>query len=103
HHLVNVLLHALNTVLLCVALHLLTQKLWRSAFIAGVFAVHPLHIQSVAWISELKDVLSAFFGIATLIAYAVYTRSRNTRGWYLLVCLLFGFSLLSKATFVTLP
>ena len=71
-HLVNVLFHAANTVLLFFLLRNLTGALWRSALVAGLFALHPLHVESVAWISERKDVLSAFFGFLSLLCYAKY-------------------------------
>ncbi len=72
HHLTNLLLHAINTVLLFVVLRRLTGALWRSAFVAALFALHPLHVESVAWISERKDLLSGFFFILTLWAYGRY-------------------------------
>jgi hypothetical protein len=61
HHLVNVLFHALNAVLLFLVLERMTQARWRSAFVAALFALHPLHVESVAWIAERKDVLSSLF------------------------------------------
>src|SRR5205814_8678600 len=73
HHFTNVLLHAVAVVLLFVALQQMTGALWRSAFVSAVFAVHPLHVESVAWIAERKDVLSAFFFMLTLLAYSHYT------------------------------
>ena len=72
HHLVNVLFHAANVVLLFALLLRLTSALWPGAFVAALFAWHPLHVESVAWISERKDVLSTFFGLLTLLAYARY-------------------------------
>ncbi len=68
HHLVNVVLHAANTVLLYLILLRMTGAPWRSAFVAALFAVHPLHVESVAWVAERKDVLSAFFFLLTLWA-----------------------------------
>src|SRR5262249_33732747 len=75
HHFTNVLLHALAVILLFVALQRLTGALWRSAFVATVFAVHPLHVESVAWIAERKDVMSAVFFMLTLLTYFYYTRA----------------------------
>jgi tetratricopeptide (TPR) repeat protein len=69
HHLVNVLFHAANTVLLFILLFRLTAALWPCAFIAALFAWHPLHVESVAWVSERKDVLSTFFALLTLLSY----------------------------------
>ncbi len=72
HHLINVFFHLLNSALLLMILHRMTGALWRSAFVAALFALHPLHVESVAWISERKDVLSTFFGFMTIWAYARY-------------------------------
>jgi tetratricopeptide (TPR) repeat protein len=74
HHITNVLFHTFNTLLLFGLLHYLTNSVWRSATVAALFAVHPLHVESVAWISERKDVLSAFFGLLSLWAYAFYVK-----------------------------
>jgi Tfp pilus assembly protein PilF len=102
HHFTNVLLHALAVVLLFVALSRMTGALWRSAFVSAVFAVHPLHVESVAWIAERKDVLSAVFFMLTLLAYLHYTRAPSTSR-YLTVALVVGFGLMSKPMLVTLP
>src|SRR5215469_16745829 len=75
HHFVNVLFHTMNTLLLFILLKYLTGAVWRSAFVAALFAWHPLHVESVAWASERKDVLSAFFWMLSLIAYARYARN----------------------------
>jgi len=80
HHFTNVLLHAIAVVLLFLALQQMTGALWRSAFVSAVFAVHPLHVESVAWIAERKDVLSAFFFMLTLLAYLHYTRTPSIGG-----------------------
>jgi tetratricopeptide (TPR) repeat protein len=72
HHLMSLLLHTANTLLLFFLLKRMTAALWRSAFVAGLFALHPLHVESVAWVSERKDVLSTFFFLLTLLAYARY-------------------------------
>jgi tetratricopeptide (TPR) repeat protein len=102
HHLTNVALHAVAAVLLFLALREMTGSLWRSAFVAAVFAIHPLRAESVAWISERKDVLSGVFFMLTLWAYARYAR-QPTRGRYTAVVLAYAFGLLSKNTLVTLP
>ena len=77
HHLTNLLLHIANTLLLFLLLNELTGALWRSAFVAALFAWHPLHVESVAWAAERKDVLSAFFWMLTLIAYTRYAQKRS--------------------------
>ena len=74
HHFVNVLFHAANAALLFVLLFRLTGRLWPSAFVAALFAWHPLHVESVAWVSERKDVLSTFFALLTLLSYALRAR-----------------------------
>jgi Tfp pilus assembly protein PilF len=102
HHFTNVLLHTVAVVLLFIALQRMTGALWRSAFVAAVFAIHPLHVESVAWVAERKDVLSAVFFMLTLIAYVHYTRSPST--WrYLIVAFVFALGLMSKPMLVTLP
>lgn len=102
HHLTNVLLHVVAVVLLFIALQRMTGALWRSAFVAAVFAVHPLHVESVAWIAERKDVLSAVFFMLTLLAYLCYTRAPSIRR-YLTVVLVVALGLMSKPMLVTLP
>ena len=102
HHFTNVLLHCLAVVLLFVALQQMTGALWRSAFVSAVFAVHPLHVESVAWIAERKDVLSAVFFMITLLAYLRYTRAPSI-GRYLTVALVIALGLMSKPMLVTLP
>jgi len=102
HHLTNVLLHTVAVVLLFVVLQQMTGALWRSAFVAGVFAIHPLHVESVAWIAERKDVLSGVFFMLTLLAYTRYIRAPST--WrYLIVGFAFALALMSKPMVVTLP
>jgi protein O-mannosyl-transferase len=76
-HLMNVVLHVANVILLFLLLERLTGSLWRSAFVAGLFALHPLHVESVAWVSERKDVLSTLFGLLTLLAYARYVQVQS--------------------------
>jgi tetratricopeptide (TPR) repeat protein len=102
HHLSNVALHALNAVLLFLVLRAMTGSLWRSAFVAAVFAVHPLRAESVAWIAERKDVLSGTFFMLTLWAYVRYARASSRRR-YVVVAVLFALGLLSKNMLVTLP
>ncbi len=102
HHFTNVLLHIIAVVLLFLALQRMTDELWRSAFVAAVFAVHPLHVESVAWVAERKDVLSAVFFMLTLLAYFRYARAPST-GRYVIVALSFALGLLSKPMLVTLP
>src|SRR5580765_3316511 len=77
-HAVNALMHALNAVLVFQLLNRLTAATWRSALVAGLFALHPLHVESVAWVAERKDVLSTFFGLLCLLAYAKYAWARST-------------------------
>ena len=102
HHLTNVALHAAAAALLFLVLRDMTGKMWRSAFVAAVFAIHPLRAESVAWIAERKDVLSGVFFMLTLWVYAQYVR-RPSRGRYVGMTLLYGLGLLSKNTLVTLP
>jgi tetratricopeptide (TPR) repeat protein len=101
-HLVNVFLHLANTLLLFTILKKMTGSLWPSAFVAAVFALHPLHIESVAWVTERKDVLSTFFMLLTLAAYIGYTKSPSVYR-YLLSLVLFAMGLMAKPMLVTLP
>jgi tetratricopeptide (TPR) repeat protein len=127
HHGVNLLFHTFNAMLLFVLLEGLTGRGWRSACVAALFAVHPMHVESVAWVAERKDVLSGFWGMLTLIAYVRYVRSAERGGeakseirnskletnskfesqrsviLYVLALLLFALGLLSKPMLVTLP
>jgi Flp pilus assembly protein TadD len=132
HHLTNVLFHAANTMLLFVILRKMTGAVWRSLFVAALFGLHPLHVESVAWVAERKDVLSTFFFLATLWAYTRYVECRiRSAEWgvqrsqaehptsnithhvsritfhvsffYLLALLFFAFGLMSKPMLVTLP
>jgi tetratricopeptide (TPR) repeat protein len=102
HHLVNAIIHALSSVLLFVLLRRATQARAASAFAACMFAVHPLHVESVAWVSERKDVLSAFFFYLALYAYILYSERPHLRA-YLLVLAAFALGLLSKPMLVTFP
>jgi tetratricopeptide (TPR) repeat protein len=101
-HATNVVLHMLSTVLLFAILSLLTGLPWRSAFVAALFAVHPLHVESVAWVAERKDTLSAVFWMLTILAYVRYARSPG-RVRYLLTTALFALGLMAKPMLVTLP
>jgi protein O-mannosyl-transferase len=102
HHLTSVLLHTAAAILLFLALRTMTGALWQSAFVAALFAIHPLHVESVAWVAERKDVLSAVFFMLTLVAYTRYTRAPAVRR-YLLVALLYALGLMCKPMLVTLP
>ena len=102
HHLTNVLFHLLATLLLFAALHRMTGALWRSALVAFFFALHPLHVESVAWVAERKDVLCAFFWFLTLWCYARYAQQPSVAR-YLLVVFGFACGLMSKSMIVTLP
>jgi len=102
HHLTNVFFHIVNTVLLFFVLRQMTGNLWRSGFVAGLFALHPLHVESVVWVSERKDVLSTFFWMLTIICYIRYIKLPDIYR-YLLVIFFFISGLLSKPMLVTLP
>lgn len=102
YHLSNVVQHALSTILLFFVLHRMTGARLRSAFVAAVFAVHPLHVESVAWIAERKDTLSAVFWMLTMLAYVNYVR-RPARSRYALLLLCFAVGLTTKSMLVTLP
>jgi protein O-mannosyl-transferase len=101
-HLTNVGFHIANTILLFLILAWMTGALWPSALVAALFALHPLHVESVAWIAERKDVLSTFFWLATMGAYAWYARA-PALGRYLAVIVLFALGLMAKPMLVTLP
>jgi protein O-mannosyl-transferase len=103
HHLTNVLLHAATSVLLFLVLRQMTGRLWPSAFVAAVFAIHPLRVESVAWVTERKDVLSGLFFVLTLGAYAGYVRHRFSFVRYGVVIVLFALGLMAKPMLVTLP
>ncbi len=119
HHLTNVFFHIANTLLLFAWLNRATGALWRSALVAAFFAWHPLHVESVAWVAERKDVLSAFFWLLTLLVYSKYVTSDQWRAtsapptlplithhsslYYLMSLVLFAFGLMSKPMVVTLP
>ncbi len=102
HHLISIGLHAGNTVLLFLVLRGMTGAMWRSALVAALFAVHPLRVESVAWVAERKDVLSTLFGLLATAAYGRYVRKRSLRH-YFTVLGLFALGLLAKPMLVTLP
>src|SRR6266571_2097594 len=102
HHFTNVLFHTIAVVLLFLLLQQMTGSLWRSTFVAALFAIHPLHVESVAWVSERKDVLSAVFFMLTLVAYVPYARAPSP-GRYFIVALMFTLGLMSKPMLVTVP
>ena len=107
-HFVNVLFHAANAALLFTLLLRLTKIIWPSALVAALFAWHPLHVESVAWIAERKDVLSTFFALLALLNYARYVelsqaKSPSAKIYFVWSLLAFAFSLLAKPMFVTLP
>jgi tetratricopeptide (TPR) repeat protein len=102
YHLSNLLLHTANTLLLFVVLRSMTGEVGRGALVAALFSIHPLHVESVAWVTERKDVLSTFFGLITLLVYVRFTRTY--RAWiYLVMSACFILSLLAKPMLVTLP
>ena len=108
HHFMSVLLHGCNAALLLLLLRRMTGSLWRAALVAGLFAIHPVHVESVAWVSERKDVLSLFFGLLTLHAYARHTAlnpplSTLNSPWYWAAFIFFALALMAKPMMVTLP
>ncbi len=114
HHLVNLLFHVANTLLLFLVWRRMTGEVWPSALVAALFAWHPLHVESVAWISERKDVLSTFFGLLAIWAYTRFVRRSETGNWtsgfrlptsgyYWLALLFFALGLMSKPMLVTWP
>src|SRR5947209_6181055 len=102
HHGTNVLLHTIAVLLLFFVLRQMTSAVWKSAIVATLFAIHPLHVESVAWVSERKDVLSAVFFLLMLSAYVRYTRTHSITH-YLVVAVLFVAGLMSKPMLVTVP
>ncbi|HEX4145243.1 MAG TPA: tetratricopeptide repeat protein [Pirellulales bacterium] len=103
HHLTNVLLHAAASIALFLVWWRMTDELWPSAFVAAIFAVHPQHVESVAWVAERKDVLSGLFFVLTLGAYLGYVRQGRSLNRFLLLAALFALGLLAKPMIVTLP
>jgi len=102
HHLTSLFLHITNSILLFLALRWATSTIWPSALVASLFAIHPLHVESVVWVAERKDVLSTFFWLLTILAYINYAKRPKKRS-YLLVLLLFTLGLAAKPMLVTLP
>ena len=102
HHLVNLFFHVTNSLLFFLIFHRMTKALWQSAFVAGLFALHPLHVESVAWVAERKDVLSTLFWMLTMGAYVYYVERPGYKK-YLLVFVFFVLGLMSKPMLVTLP
>jgi len=102
HHLTNLFFHTANALLLFIVLHRMTGALWQSAFVAAIFAFHPLNVESVAWLAGRKNVLSTFFGLLTIYAYIGYAAKKTIRR-YSLVFLFFALGLMSKSMLVTLP
>jgi tetratricopeptide (TPR) repeat protein len=102
HHLVNLLFHLANALLVFLVLRRMSGAVWPSALVAALFALHPLHVESVAWVAERKDVLSTFVGLATMWAYARYVERRSASR-YAAVLALYGLGLAAKPMLVTLP
>ena len=102
YHITNVIFHILNTALLFIVLERMTGALWKSAMVAALFALHPLHVESVAWISERKDLLSTFFWMVTTMGYLWYVRKRSISR-YIIIVLFYILGLMSKPMLVTLP
>lgn len=102
HHLISLLLHICSVIFLFLFLNKTTRRIWSAVFAAAFFALHPLRVESVAWAAERKDVLSMFFGMSSLYAYAIYTEKTRITN-YLLCLILFTFALTSKAIVLTLP
>jgi tetratricopeptide (TPR) repeat protein len=101
-HLVNVLLHLANTLLLFYVLKKMTSAIWPSAFVAALFAIHPMHVESVVWVSERKDVLSTLFWLLTMLAYVRYVEKPSI-GRYVTAIIFFALGLMAKPMLVTLP
>jgi len=101
-HLVNVAFHIANTILLFWVLKRYTKAVWASFFVAALFALHPLHVESVAWVTERKDVLSTLFWLLTMLAYVRYVEIPTTKR-YVIICVIFALGLMSKSMLVTLP
>lgn len=102
HHLFNVYYHIVNVILLFLLLNRMTGAMWKSAFVAMIFAVHPINVESVAWISERKNLLSTTFWMLTMLFYTYYA-ARPSSFRYLLVLIFFSFGLMAKPMLVTLP
>ncbi|CAN5861999.1 tetratricopeptide repeat protein [soil metagenome] len=103
HHATNVVFHLINSILAFVVFHKYTKCFWKSAVLAALFAAHPMHVESVAWISERKDLLSTMFWFLTMWSYFLFVEKGKDRNYYLLTVLLFVLGLMSKPMLVTLP
>ena len=101
-HLVNVAFHIANTILLFWVLKRYTKAVWASFFVAALFGLHPLHVESVAWVTERKDVLCTLFWLLTMLAYLRYVETPTTKR-YVIICVIFALGLMSKSMLVTLP
>lgn len=102
HHLTSLMIHIVNSFLLFYLINMMTCALWPSFFVAAIFALHPMHVESVVWVSERKDVLCAFFWFLTMICYVQYVKKKKIRGLVLVIfCFILG--LMSKPMIVTLP
>lgn len=101
-HLTNLILHIANTLMLFIFLRTVTGAMWQSAFVAALFSLHPLHVESVAWITERKDVISAFFWMLSMLGYAYYLRRPGFAG-YMLMLISLALGLMAKPMLVTLP
>ena len=102
HHFTSVFFHILNSILLFLIFKRMTGAFWKSAFVAALFALHPLHVESVAWVAERKDVLSTFFWMLTMGAYILYVENPGIKK-YLLTALFFALGLMAKPMLITLP
>jgi len=102
HHMTNLIFHIFNTLLLFLVFKQMTGALWRSAFVAALFALHPINVESVAWVAERKNVLSAFFWMLTMLTYVYYSKRQGLLR-YLLTLFMFLFGLMCKPILVTLP
>ncbi len=103
HHAVNVVFHIANSLLLFALLRSLTGRIWESAAVAAIFAIHPAHVESVAWVAERRDVLSTLFWLLSTMAYVRYARNTKSERAYYAAIVLFGLGLASKPMLVTLP
>lgn len=103
HLVVNVVFHILNTLLLFALLQYMTHRPWRSALVASLFALHPMHVESVAWAAERKDVLSTFFGLISMLAYVRYAKAVSSWKQFLPVTISLALALMAKPMFVTWP
>ena len=102
HHLTNLVLHLANSLLLLLFFNRTTGSLWKSSFVAALFAIHPLNVESVAWVSSRKNLLSTFFWLLTILSYVHYSKRPGVYR-YLLTCVFFVLGLMAKPMLVTLP